>query len=93
MNKSEQRFLTLVRSNSMRSFLAAHRVLDDISTPVLVIAASELASRARYLFITDTPEKADNANQIASQIVGVLRSRKEDVSALNAKLDSNAIMF
>jgi hypothetical protein len=41
----------------------------------------------------NTPEKADNANQIASQIVGVLRSRKEDVSTLDAKLDSNAIMF
>lgn len=93
MNKTEQKFLSLVRSNTMRSFLAAHRVLDEISTPVLVTAAAELTSRARYLFITDSPEKAENANQLACQIVGVLRSRKQDTTALSTRIRDNAIMF
>jgi len=93
MNKTEQKFLSLVRSSTMRSFLAAHKILDEISTPVLVNAATELASRARYLFMTDTPEKAENANQLASQILGVLRSRNQDVPALSAEIHDNAKMF
>ena len=93
MNKIEQRFLTLVRSNRLRSFYAAHRTLDDISTPVLYIAARELVGRARYLYITDTPEKADSANQLASQIVGILHARDQDITELNAKIIENAQMF
>jgi hypothetical protein len=93
MNKTEQKFLTLVRSNKLRSFYAAHKVLDDISTPVLYNAATELIGRARYLFMTDTTEKANYANQLASQIVGVLHLRNEDVAELNTKLVENTQMF
>lgn len=93
MNKIEQRFLTLVRSNRMRSFYAAHKVLDDISTPVLYIAARELVGRARYLYITDTSEKADYANQLASQIVGILHARDQDTTELNAKIIENSQVF
>jgi hypothetical protein len=93
MNKIEQRFLTLVRSNKMRSFYAAHKVLDDISTPVLYIAARELVGRARHLYITDMSEKADYANQLASQIVGILHARDQDIAELNAKIIENSQMF
>ena len=93
MNKTEQKFLTLVRSNKMRSFYAAHRVLDEIRTDALFSATSELLSRARYLFITDTIDKADDANQFAAQIISVLRSRNQDVTTLTAKLDENIKMY
>jgi len=93
MNKTEQRFLTLVRSNKMRSFVAAHRFLDEIRTETLFNAASELVSRARYLLITDTEEKADDANQFAAQIISVLRSRNQNITILSAKLDENLKMF
>ena len=93
MNKIEQRFLTLVRSNRMRSFYAAHKVLDDISTPVLYIAVRELVGRARYLYNTDDVEKADYASQFASQISGVLYSRNEDVTELDAKIEEIIPVF
>jgi hypothetical protein len=93
MNKTEQRFLTLVRSNNMRSYHAAHRVIDKIGTPVLYVAARELVSRAKYLYMTDTPEKADYANQLANQIAGVLHGRDQNVAELNAKINENAQMF
>jgi hypothetical protein len=93
MNKTEQRFLTLVRSNKMRSFIAAHRFLDEIRTETLFSAASELVSRARYLLITDTEEKADDANQFAAQIISVLRLRNQNITILSAKLDENLKMF
>ena len=93
MNKTEQRFLTLVRSNRMRSFYAAHKVLTAISTPVLYIAANELVGRAAYLYMTETPEKADYANQLANQITGILARRDQDVTELNAKIIGNSQMF
>jgi len=93
MNKIEQKFLTLVRSNRVRSFMAAHKNLDDISTPVLKTAATELVSRARYLYITDTVEKASHANQMANQIAGVLQTRNEDIADLNTKINENAEVF
>ena len=93
MNKTEQRFLTLVRSNRMRSFYAAHKVIKDISTPVLYTAANELISRASYLYMTETSEKADCANQLASQITGILARRDQDVTELDAKIIENAQVF
>jgi|UniRef100_A0A6C0B2B2 hypothetical protein len=93
MQKIEERFLTLLRSNRLHAFYAAHRILDDIGTSVLYIAARELVSRARYLYITDTLEKAECANQMASQIVAVLDSRNQDVSELNADITKNLQMF
>jgi hypothetical protein len=93
MNKTEQRFLTLVRSNNMRSYHAAHRVIDQISTHVLYTAVTELVSRARYLYMTDTRDKAEYANQLANQIAGVLHSRDQNVAELNAKINENAQMF
>ena len=89
MNKIEQKFLTLIASNKQRSFSAAHRILDSISTSVLYDSANELVSRARYLKIMDTPEKAESANQLANQILGVLKQRNEDVTELNAKIIEN----
>jgi hypothetical protein len=77
----------------MRSFVAAHRFLDEIRTETLFNAASELVSRARYLLITDTEEKADDANQFAAQIISVLRSRNQNITILSAKLDENLKMF
>jgi hypothetical protein len=93
MNKIEQRFLTLIASNTNRSFAAAHRILDSISTSVLYSSANELISRARYLNIADTPEKAESANQLANQILGVLKQRNEEVTDLNAKLLENINMM
>lgn len=93
MHKIEERFLTLLRSNRLQTFYAAHRILDDIGTSVLYIAARELVSRARYLYITDTLEKAECANQMASQIVAVLDSRNQDVTELNADITRNLQMF
>jgi hypothetical protein len=37
----------------------------------------------------DTPEKAESANQLANQILGVLKQRNEDVTELNAKIIEN----
>ena len=93
MHKIEERFLTLLRSNRLQTLYAAHRILDDIGTSVLYIAARELVSRARYLYITDTLEKAECANQMASQIVAVLDSRNQDVTELNADITRNLQMF
>ena len=93
MQKIEERFLTLLRSNRLQAFYAAHRILDDIGTSVLYIAARELVSRARYLYMTDTLEKAECANQMAYQIVAVLDSRNQDVSELNADITKNSQMF
>lgn len=87
MNKIDERFLTLVRSSRMKSFYAAHKIIDTISTPVLYSAALELVSRARYLLIVDTPENADHANQLASQIAGVLKQRNEDVTLIDTKVN------
>ena len=89
MNRNEQRFITLLRSNTMRSFYAAHRILDSISTGVLIVAANELVTRATYLHITDTLEKAKNANQFASQIYGVLKQRNQDVTDIYEKIIQN----
>lgn len=93
MHKIEDRFLTLLRSNKLQSFYAAHRLLDDIGTTVLYIAARELVSRARYLYLTDTPEKAECANQLACQILAVLDSRNQDIAELNAYIVQNLQMF
>jgi hypothetical protein len=89
MNKIEQRFLTLISSNTQRAFNAAHKILESISTDVLYTAANELVGRARYMNIMDTPEKAESANQFANQILGVLRQRNEDVTDLNEKIREN----
>jgi hypothetical protein len=93
MNKIEQKFLTLIRSNRMRSFYTAHRILEVVSTPVLFAAANELVNRARYLYNADDAEKADYANQFASQISGVLNSRNQDVTELDAKIEENSQVF
>jgi hypothetical protein len=86
MNKVDQRFITLVRSHRKRSFLAAMKIADSISTPVLYSAATELIGRAKYLYVVDTPEKADYANQVANQITGVLSQRNEDITALDRQI-------
>jgi len=93
MKKIDQKFMSIIRSNTMRSFYAAHRLLNDISTPVLLTACSELLSRARYLYLVDTEERADYANQFAGQIIGVLSSRNIDVPDLRKKMDENMRMF
>ena len=93
MNKIEQKFLTLVRSNRMRSFYIAHQILNVISTPVLFAAANELVNRARYLYNADEAEKADYANQFAGQISGVLYSRNQNIAELDAKIEENAQVF
>jgi len=89
MNKIEQRFRSLIASNTQRSFSAAHRILDSISTSVLYESVNELLGRARYLKITNIHEKAEYANQLANQILGVLRQRNEDVTELNTELLEN----
>jgi len=93
MNKTEQKFMTIIRSNTMRSYYAAHRLLDEISTAVLESACAELLSRARYLYLVDTAVKADYANQFAGQIIGVLNSRNVRVPELRKKMDENMQMF
>ena len=89
MNKIEEKFLTLISSNTQRSFSAAHRILDSISSSLLYSSANELVSRARYLKITDMSENAESANQLANQILGVLKQRNQDVTELNAKILEN----
>jgi hypothetical protein len=93
MKMNEQKFMKIIRSNNMRAYYAAHRMLDDISTPVLLQTGIELLGRARYLYLVDTPEKADYANQFAGQIIAVLRSRNVPVTELAEKMDENMMMF
>ena len=93
MNKTEQRFLTLVRSNRMQSFYAAQRILNVISTPVLFTAANELIHRARYLYFIDNPYQANYANQFACRISEVLHSRNQDVRQLDTNIEENIQMF
>jgi hypothetical protein len=68
-------------------------MLNVISTPVLVSSANELISRSSYLYVTDRLDSAEYAVQMANQIMAVLHSRNEDVTALNAKIAEKAQMF
>jgi len=89
MKRAEQKFLTIVRSNTMRSFYAAWNLLDVVSTPVLLDAGNDLINRARYLNMIGKLDESNNANQFANQICGELRKRKVDASELHQKILSN----
>ena len=89
MPKIEEKFLTIIRKNDMRSFYKAHRLLDGISSPVLEKAANELCSRSEYHFRLGNDERADYALQFAGQIEGTLRVRGQNTVALREKIDNN----
>jgi hypothetical protein len=74
MNKTEERFISLIRSNKLRSFLAAHKLLDtkQISNTLIIAAGKELVIRSQYLYDKGQETEANNALQFAYQLVGFL---------------------
>jgi hypothetical protein len=93
MNKLDQKFVSIIRDNHMRAYYTAHGLIESVSTNVLYNACNELLSRAKYLFIVETPEKADYANQFAGQIIGVLNNRNVNTDILLEKMKNNMTMF
>lgn len=89
MLKIEEKFLTIIRKNDIRSFYKAHRLLDGISNPVLEKAANELCSRSEYHYRLGHDERADYALQFAGQIEGTLRIRGQNTSILRKKIYDN----
>lgn len=74
MNKTEERFVSLIRSNKLRSFFAAHKLLDtkQISNNVIIAAGKELVHRFQYLYDNGQEDEANNVLQFAYQLVGFL---------------------
>ena len=89
MLKIDEKFLTIIRKNNMRSFYKAHRLLEAISIPVLEKAGTELCSRSEYHFRLGHDEHADKALQFAGQIEGTLRTRGVNTSILWKKIYDN----
>ena len=74
MNKTEERFVSLIRSNKLRSFLSAHRLIgsDQITRNVMIMTGKELVNRSQYLYDNGRETEANNALQFAYQIIGFL---------------------
>ena len=76
----DDKFIITTRSNNWRSLNAAHRMLDDVSTAVLISVCNELLLRT----------ESDPANQFAAQIMGVLYSRGENIDTIERKIQQTA---
>ena len=74
MNKTEERFVSLIRSNRLRSFLAAHKLIDtnQISKELMLVEGNELLNRSQYLYNNGQETEANNALQVAYQLIGFL---------------------
>lgn len=89
MPNMETKFLTIVRRmNTKKSMYAAHRLIDHISTPVLMSSGMELAHRAVYLYNNRKVTQADYSNQLAYQIAGALEARGVNADKLREKAEA-----
>ena len=79
---TDERFLLLIEKCSMRNFMEAHQMLDEVSSETLLSAVNSLLVRADSLFMYKT--KANHCEQLAHQIGAVLRIRGVDISHLFA---------
>ena len=72
---------------------AAHRMIKDIGTPVLMSSGMELAYRTMYLYNTDKTLQADYSSQLANQIEGALNARGINTDKLREKIEEGAKLF
>jgi hypothetical protein len=88
MPDMEAKFSSIVRRlNSRRSMNVAYRLIDQISTPVLLSSGLELVYRAKHLWNNDKVRQANYNNQLANQIAGALKySRGVNVEHLEEKV-------
>jgi len=77
---SDEYFLLLIEKCSIRNFMNAHQMLDDVTTDTLIGAVNSLLARADILFMHKT--RANYCEQFANQIRAVLHNRGVDVSHL-----------
>jgi hypothetical protein len=89
MLKLDEKFLTIIRKNDMRSFYKAHQLLPAVSIPVLEKAANELCSRSDYHFRGGNDKYAEHAIQFANQIEGVLHYYGQNTVALREKIQNS----
>jgi hypothetical protein len=86
MIRLDEKFLTIIRRNDMRSFVKAHQLLPGVSISVLEKTASELCSRSHYYYTIGNDKYANRALQFANQIEGVLYAYGQDTTALRQKI-------
>jgi len=74
---TDQEFITLMQKSSQQRFMAAHQMLDEVSTDVLLQTLHTLLERAQT-----TKNNSGHCKQFANQIYGVLLSRGLDTGHL-----------
>lgn len=90
----EDKFLHIAnRLSSKRAMYAAHRMIQHISTPVLMSSGMDLAHRAIYLHNNNKTLQADYNSQLANQIDGLLESRGVNTEKLREKIEEGAKLF
>ena len=84
----EDKFLAIIhRVNSKRSMYAAYRMIEHISTPVLMSSGMELAYRTIQLYTSNKTLRADYNSQLANQIDGALEARGVNTDTLRGKIE------
>jgi hypothetical protein len=74
---TDQEFITLMQKSSQQRFMAAHQMLDEVSTDVLLQTLHTLLERAHT-----TKNNSGHCKQFANQIYAVLFSRGLDTGHL-----------
>jgi len=74
---ADQEFITLMQKSSQQRFMAAHQILDEVSTEILLQALHTLLERAQT-----TKNISGHCKQFANQIHAVLTSRGLDTGQL-----------